>query len=53
MIVNTCVETVRSPHDPWNAPLVAFLFKDEGGLATRPLSCHPQRVFGRRENQRK
>ena len=36
-----------------NPPPVAFLFKDKGGLATHPPSCHPQRVFGRRENERK
>ena len=47
MTVNTCVETVRNPQDPWNPPPVTFLFKDEGALATHPLSCHPQSVFGR------
>ena len=53
MIVNICVETVISPQDPWNPPPVTFLFKDERVLATHPLSCHPQGVFGRRENKRK
>ena len=38
---------------PQTFNLVALLFKDEGGLAKHPLSCHPQRVFGRRENARK
>ena len=32
---------------------VALIFKDKGGLANHPLSCHPQGVFGRRENERK
>ena len=32
---------------------VTLLFKDEGGLAKHPLSCHPQGVFGRRESARK
>ena len=53
MIINTCVETVRNPQKPWNPRPVAFLFKDEGGLATHPLSYHPQRMFGKRENERK
>ena len=56
MTVHTYVETVRSPHDPWNHPPVTFLFKDKGGLATHPLSYHPQGCFpGKkiRENERK
>ena len=53
MTINTCVETVRNPENPWNPHPVAFLFKDKGGLATHPLSCHPHRVFGKRENERK
>ena len=32
---------------------VVLLFKDEGDLAKHPLSCHPHRMFGRRENARK
>ena len=32
---------------------VVLLFKDEGDLAKHPLSCHPQREFGRSENTRK
>ena len=36
-----------------NCCLVALLFKDGGGLANHPLSCHPQGVFGRWENARK
>ena len=51
MTINTCVETVRSLPDPWNPPPLTFLFKDEGGLATHPLSCHPHRVFGKQEKK--
>ena len=32
---------------------IALLFKDEGGLANHPLSCHPRGVFGSQENERK
>ena len=56
MTTITCVETVRNPHNPWNPwnpPPVTFLFKDEGILATHPLSCHPQRVIGSLESERK
>ena len=56
MTVNTCVETVRSLHDPWNHPPVTFLFMDKGGLATHPLSYHPQGYLAGekiRENERK
>ena len=53
MTINTYIETVRNPQNPWNPRLVAFLFKDKGGLATHPLSFHPYRVFGSRENERK
>ena len=56
MTVNTCVETVRSPHDPWNHPPVTFLFMDKGGSSALPLSCHPQGCFSSekiRENERK
>ena len=45
MKVNTRIETMRIPHDPWNHPPVTFLFKDKGGSATHPLSCHPQGCF--------
>ena len=38
---------------PQNPSLVALLFKDGGGLANHPLNCHPQGVFGSRENKRK
>ena len=31
----------------------AFSFKEEGFLATHPPSCHPRRVFGYPENERK
>ena len=38
---------------PQNPSPVALLFKDGGGLANHPLSCHPQGVFRNRENKRK
>ena len=36
-----------------NLDPVTLLFIDEGGLAKHPLICHPQGVFGKRENARK
>ena len=38
---------------PQNRCPVALLFKDGEGLANHPLSCHPQGVFGSRENETK
>ena len=49
----TCVEIVKNPQNPWNPPLITFIFKDEGSLANHPLSCHPQRVFGSSESEGK
>ena len=49
----TCIETVKNPQYPWNPPPVTVIFKDEGGLATHPPSCHPRRVFGFPESKRK
>ena len=46
MLVNTYVQNMRNLHLP-QVPLPrALYFKEGGGLATHPLSCHPQRVFG-------
>ena len=46
MSVNTYVENMRNLHLP-QVPLPrALYFKEGGGLATHPLSFHPQRVFG-------
>ena len=53
MTINACVENKRTSSLPQNLGPVALLFKDEGGLAKHPLSCHPQGVFGRRESARK
>ena len=53
MTINACVENKRTNSLPQNLSLVALLFKDEGGLANHPLSCHPQGVFGRQESARK
>ena len=41
----------RTPEN--GASQVALLFKDEGVLATHPPSCHPWRVFGNQERERK
>ena len=44
---NTYVENMRTPVLP-HVPLPsAFYFKEGGGLASHPLSCHSQRVFGK------
>ena len=32
---------------------MTLYFKEEGGLATHPSSCHPWRVFGCPESERK
>ena len=53
MTINACVENKRTSSLPKNFSPVALLFKDEGGLANHPLSCHPQGVFGRRESEGK
>ena len=53
MTITACVENKRTSTLPQNLSLVSLLFKDEGGLANHPLSCHPQGVFGRRESARK
>ena len=53
MKINACVENKSTSNLPQNLGPVALLFKDEGGLAKHPLSCHPPRVFGRRESVRK
>ena len=38
---------------PQNCCPVALLFKDGGGLANHPLSCHQQGVFGNPESKKK
>ena len=53
MLITACVKNWRTKILPQNRCLVALLFKDGGGLANHPLSCHPQGVFGSRENKRK
>ena len=35
-----------------NCGPVALIFKDKGGLANHPFSCHLQEVFGSRESGR-
>ena len=53
MIINVSIKSKRTNILPQNRCLVALIFKDGGGLANHPLSCHPQGVFGSRENERK
>ena len=53
MTITACVKNKMTDSLPQNLSPIAFLFKDEGGLANHPLSCHPQGVFGRRESERK
>ena len=43
---NTYVENMRALALPQVPLLSTFYFKEGGGLATHPPSCHPQRVFG-------
>ena len=49
MIITAYVENKRTSSLHQNLSLVALLFKDEGGLANHPLSCHTQGVFGSQE----
>ena len=53
MSINACVKNMRTNSLPQIQSPVALLFLDKGGLANHPLSCHPQGVFGRQENERK
>ena len=53
MAINACVINMRTNSLPNIQSPVALLFKDKGGLANHPLSCHPQGVFGSRENEMK
>ena len=53
MIINASIKNVRTIILLQNCYPIALFFKDGGGLANHPLSCHPQGVFGRRESERK
>ena len=53
MIINASIKNVRIIILPQNCYPVALFFKDGGGLANHPLSCHPQGVFDRRGSERK
>ena len=53
MTITSCVKNKRTNILPQNPSQVALLFKDGGGLANHPLSCHPQGVLGSRESGRK
>ena len=50
---NTYIENMRAPALPQVPLPSAFYFKEGGGLAAHPLSCHPQGLFGWRENGQK
>ena len=53
MIINVNIKSKRTNILPQDPSPVALLFKDGGCLASHPLSCHPQGMFGSRENERK
>ena len=53
MIVDTYGENMRTSSCLRILYPTAFSFKDEGFLATHPPSCHPHRVFGCPESERK
>ena len=53
MEINVCVKNREPTFHLNNCSPIALIFKDKGGLANHPLSCHPQGVFGRRESERK
>ena len=53
MATNVYIKNMRTNRLPQIQSPVALLFKDKGGLANHPLSCHPQGVFGSRESGRK
>ena len=53
MIINVSIKSKRTNILPQNRCLIALIFKDGGGLANHPMSCHLQGVFGSRENERK
>ena len=53
MIINSSIKNMRTVILPQNCYPVALFFKDGGGLANHPLSCHLQGVFGGIESERK
>ena len=53
MIITACVKNREPSFYLKNCSPVALIFKDKGGLANHPVSCHPQGVFGSRESGRK
>ena len=52
MIITACVKNREPSFYLKNYSPVALLFKDKGGLANHPVSCHPQGVFGSQESGR-
>ena len=53
MTVSTCVKNMELLILPKIMCPMTLYFKEEGVLATHPLSCHPRRVFGCLESERK
>ena len=53
MTIAACVKSKRTSSLPQNPSPTTILFKDKRILANHSLSCHPQGVFGKRENERK
>ena len=53
MEINASVKNREPSFYLKNCSPVALFFKDKGGLANHPLSCHPQEVFGSRQSGRK
>ena len=53
MIVNTYVKNMETSSYLRILYPTTFHFKEERVLAAYPLSSHPQKLFGLRENERK
>ena len=51
--VSTCVKTMRTSSCLSILHPTAFSFKEDRVLAAHPPSCHPRRVFGYLESERK
>ena len=51
--VSTCVKTMRTSSCLRILHPTTFSFKEESVLAAHPPSCHPRRVFGYPESERK
>ena len=52
MLITACIKNMKTISLPQICSPVALIIKDKKGLANHPLSCHPQRVFDKRESER-